>query len=105
LGLKVSTVIPEYPRITKAFVQFSVNFSSFFTPARHRILYVGQSHNLKIRLSYYKNAPPKQGRTQMLIAGQRPNERFFIVLNFLVKKDQASTSGKEGGRACSKAAF
>ncbi len=31
-----------------------------FAGARHRILYVGQSHNLKIRLSYYKNAQPER---------------------------------------------
>jgi hypothetical protein len=31
-----------------------------FAGAAKRILYVGQSHNLKVRLSYYKNAQPER---------------------------------------------
>ena len=31
-----------------------------FRGARNRVLYVGQSHNLKLRLAYYKNAQPER---------------------------------------------
>lgn len=31
-----------------------------FRGARDRVLYVGQSHNLKVRLAYYKNAQPER---------------------------------------------